>query len=620
MRTGERPLDDVLHDAIDIRRRLASEVAENDPQRSASAKTRQLRRLRSIIAPDVEIADAIIAAGLPLGGKPGKQLDEAFENLREALTKAHPGPGQESNRTFLDRIIATGLTPTVATDYERWKPLHWVLEVPDVIVDHGGFDAVIGNPPFLGGKKISPATGSNNREYLVNQVARSATGNADLVGYFLLRAVSLLRGTGTLGVIATNTIAQGDTREVGLDQLVRGGFTLTRGVQSAPWPAASANLEYAAVWGTCGPVAETAVREADGVPARRISTLLEPAGRVGGRPVQLTENQGIAFIGNYVLGMGFVLEPDEAQAWIAEDDRNREVLFPYLNGEDLNSRPDCSPSRWVIDFNDRIETEASQYHGPWEHIRTHVRPERLTKDADKYPRMVHEWWKFWNSRPGLRRAIADLDEVLVIARVSKTVMPVRVPTGQVASEACVVFATDSGADQAVLSSSLHQLWAVMYGSSMRADVRYTPSDVFETFPRPEPTPELESTGRTLDTQRREIMLRRDLGLTKLYNLVNDPEAVGDPDVDQMRELHVQVDQAVAAAYGWSDVELGHGFHMYRQVRRWTISPAVRVELMDRLLEENLRRAEQERKVSASAGRKGRSRPKTAPEGQEGLFE
>ena len=90
---------------------------------------------------------------------------------------------------------------------------------------------------------------------------------------------------------------------------------------------------------------------------------------------------------------------------------------------------------------------------------------------------------------------------------------------------------------------------------MRNDPRYTPSDVFETFPRPEPTERLAEIGRTLDTERREIMLRRDLGLTKLYNLVNDPDIAdsADADVARMREIHVELDQAVMDAYGWGDV-------------------------------------------------------------------
>ena len=88
------------------------------------------------------------------------------------------------------------------------------------------------------------------------------------------------------------------------------------------------------------------------------------------------------------------------------------------------------------------------------------------------------------------------------------------------------------------------------------------------------------------------MLRRDLGLTKLYNLVNDPDTRRrrDLDVARLRQIHVELDHAVMDAYGWGDVELDHGFHTYRQMTRWTVSPAARVEILDRLLEENHRRA------------------------------
>ena len=192
----------------------------------------------------------------------------------------------------------------------------------------------------------------------------------------------------------------------------------------------------------------------------------------------------------------------------------------------------------------------------------------------------------------MRKAIRDLDEVLVIALVSKTVMPMRVPTGQVFSHLLGVFATNSFSDQAVLSSSLHQLWAIKYGSTLETRLRYTPSDVFDTFPRPEPTDWLSRIGEALHVGRREIMERRDLGLTKLYNLVNDPDTLDsvDPDVSRLREIHVELDRAVVSAYGWGTVELDHGFHTYRQMQRWTVSPTARVEILDRLLEENHRRA------------------------------
>ncbi|SBT92810.1 hypothetical protein GA0115233_105131 [Streptomyces sp. DI166] len=585
-------IDGTLSKAARLRRQLATEVDDNDPQRSAATKRRQWRTYQGVVAQLSDVADGVIAAGLQLGGKPGKKLREAYENLRIAVDLAHPGEGETPNRAMLDGILKAGLTPTVETDYERWKPLHWILAVPDVM-ERGGFDAIIGNPPFLGGQKLTGTMGTNVRDWYVNTLAHGRKGSADLVAYFFLRAYKLLSQRGRLGLIATNSVAQGDTRQVGLDQLVAQGFTITRAVQSRSWPAASANLEYAAVWGSCGPVEDAVSRvvvesECD-IEVKRISTLLEPGGRVSGDPRWLAENAKIAFQGCTVLGMGFVLEPEQVTSWIEADPSNEDVIFRYLSGEDLNSRPDSSAPRWVIDFNNRSEQEAKAYELPYRRVLSEVKPERSRSNRKVYR---DYWWQFAEKRPAMREAIADLDEVLAIARVSKTVMPVRVPNGQVFHEKLVVFATADYVDQAVLSSSLHQMWAVKYGTTMRVDPTYTPSTVFETFPRPEPNESLAKVGRALDVSRREIMLRRGLGLTKLYNRVNDPDVSGsaDADVALLRQIHVDLDRAVMASYGWDDVPLDHGFHNYRQMQRWTVSPTARVEILDRLLEENHRRA------------------------------
>jgi hypothetical protein len=584
-------LEERISSAIRLRQGLTHVVEPNDPERDGAAMRRQTEQSRAEVAPLARIADGVVAAGLRLGGKPGTALDAAYEDLRLAVQMAWPEQGAGDD-TWLDRIIAEGLTPTVDTDEPRWRPLHWVLEVPDVMAgSRPGFDAIIGNPPFLGGKKVSGAIGSNAREWLVNQLADGAKGNADLVAYFFLRAQGLLKERGTIGLIATNTIAQGDTREVGLDRMVESGLTITQAIQSRSWPAKSANLEYAAVWGSVGPVADDVPRVCDDIEVARISPLLEPEGRVTGNPVRLGENVGVAFIGSNVNCVDeFCFTQSHADEWLVKEPRLKPYILPYLTGADVNSGSG-SATRWIADFTGTPGSPPDFARGFWESMKGVILPARLELLASK-PRLARDWWRYESAGTSMRRAIADLEEVLVIALVSKTVMPVRVQTGQVFSHALGVFATGSFGDQAVLSSALHQTWAIKFGSGMRNDPRYTPSDVFETFPRPAPTQDLERLGRVLDEERREIMLRRDLGLTKLYNLVNDPtlpDAV-DPDVARMRAIHRELDEVVVAAYGWGDVALDHGFHTYRQMTRWTVSPAARIELLDRLLEENHRRA------------------------------
>jgi hypothetical protein len=607
-------VDGICRKAVDLRQRLATEIAEDDPARTSAAKRRQLAQLRDVTTDLRSIADGVVAAGLAVGGKPGRALDDAYENLRIAVRAAYPDQGSRDG-SFLESLVNSGLTPSVPTDYERWHPLHWVLEAPDVFVGGTGFDAIVGNPPFYGGSKISGANGANVREWLANQVAHRS-GNADLVAYFVLRAADLIdRSNGTLGLIATNSLAQGDTREVALDQLVERGFEIRRSIQSRPWPATSVTLEFAALWGTWQKLPDLLPRFSDDAIVRRISAQLEPAGAVHGTPVRLRSNSGQSFNGCKVDGMGFILDGDEALAWIQADPRNGDVLRPFLNGEDLNSSPALHASRWVIDFDDRSVDSASTYREPFKRVEELVKPVRARNNRAA---RRERWWQYGENAPGLRRAIRDLDEVLAIALTSKSLMPVRVPTNQVFSHAVGVFATSSFAVQALLSSSLHQIWAIRYGSGMRNDPRYTPGDVYETFPHPTSPAGLDAHGRVLDHDRGEIMMRRELGLTKLYNLVNDPTITeaADSDIAKLRAIHAALDVVVMDAYGWSDVPLDHGFHTYRQMERWTVSPAARVEILDRLLEENHKRAAAE---GSRSGKKKGTASSESDDNQASLF-
>ncbi|MFJ2173834.1 type IIL restriction-modification enzyme MmeI [Streptomyces sp. NPDC087851] len=289
-----------------------------------------------------------------------------------------------------------------------------------------------------------------------------------------------------------------------------------------------------------------------------------------------------AFIGSYVLGKGFILAPEQANDLIQRDPRNKDVLFPYLNGEDLNSRPDCSASRWVINFHDWSEERARGYPEVFAIIERDVKPERL-KNANRQRREI--WWRFTRPTMDLYRAISNLDRVLVVALVSRTVMPARVPSRQVLSHKLGVFATAEDNDLALLSSSFHSIWAWRNSSTMKADLNYSPSDVYETFPQPVTTAEVRRNGETLDRLRFDVMIDRSVGLTKLYSMVHD-SAVKDSDIESLRENHRKIDQSVLESYNWQDVDLAHDFYPNRQGVRFTVTPSAQIEILDRLLELN----------------------------------
>jgi hypothetical protein len=211
-----------------------------------------------------------------------------------------------------------------------------------------------------------------------------------------------------------------------------------------------------------------------------------------------------------------------------------------------------------------------------------------------------------------------LSYVLAIALVSKIVLPVRVPAGQVFSHQTAVFATDDAADLALLSSAPHYWWAITHASTLETRIRYTPSDVFDTFARPVSTDRMRIVGEELDRDRRDFMLGRQLGLTQTYNLIHEP-AVADTEVAHLRALHAEIDEAVCAAYGWDDLLLDHSHYDTRQGVRWTVSPAARLELLDRLLELNHSRYAEEQAASTAAPVRRKRRGKSTAQPAEGTL-
>ena len=319
------------HAQIDTKNRLHAEAEAATGKVKALADVLIAFELRGLDGDAYESQHAIAA-------------DHAQAMLRK-IANQEQAKGRPLSRPELTAIISSFIPHP--SSFPR-RPLHWAVEFPEVFA-RGGFDGFVGNPPFMGGQKITGALGTDYRDYLVQQLAQGRRGSADLCAYFFLRAHALLRaGVGLLGLVATNTIAQGDTREVGLERLLRADTaTLVRAVPSRPWPGTAA-LEVAHVWLHKG--AWQGQRWLDDQPVHGISPFLAVPGEARGKPNRLAANADQSFQGSIVLGMGFVLSPGQAQSLIAKDARNREVLFPYLNGDDLNSRADQTPSRWIINF------------------------------------------------------------------------------------------------------------------------------------------------------------------------------------------------------------------------------------------------------------------------------
>lgn len=565
---------------------------------SAEHKARLLFESQQLTQRLSILADALSGASLSGG------TEDEYGKVSAGFGLANSGEGSDTAMAQFEEDAKFSLTDERG---QLRRPAHFPLLFPEVFTaPRTGFDAVVGNPPFLGGKKLTGAYGVPYREHLVRAVGHGVRGSADLIAYMFLTAAALCdQNRGIFGLIATNTIAQGDTRAVGLDQIAVDGFDIFAAVKSEKWPTKGANLDYSIVWATHRARGANVGATIDGVPAHGITSNLDPVSRVVGNPHRLISNTDLAFQGSNVLGLGFTMPETTAQELIERNIRNSEVLFPYVNGGDLNTRPDSSGSRWIINFFDWPEDRARDFPDCFEIVEEKVKPERQRVDPSgnfvlRKP-LPQRFWHYADKRPALYSAIRNLSHVLAITQASNVVLPLRVPRGSVFDQKLIIFPSDDFGDLALLSSAPHYWWTIKYTSTLGAGINYSPNLVSLTFPRPHCTDRMRTEGKSLDRGRREFMLGRQLGLTKTYNLVHDP-AIGDIEVARLRRMHVAIDEAVVAAYGWDDLPLNHDHHETRQGVRWTVSPAASLELLDRLLELNHNRyaAEQASATGPSA--------------------
>jgi hypothetical protein len=592
-------------ESVEIRKRLRAVPIRDirDVETMARLDSEARKKLEAVEL----VADAMIGEVLRANGN-ARLVESVLDVL--AMRAGQYLNGDER----MESDIAYGVKESLSVDLPDGKPprkpFHWPLEFPEVFVGgKGGFDAIVGNPPFLGGQRITGVAGTAYRDWLVAHIAEGRRGSADLVAYFFLRSWSLLREGGGFGLLAVNTIAEGDTRQVGLEAMVRAGAVIHAAYPNEPWPGKAAVVTsrvhvHKGDW--------RGARSLLGTPVPFISAFLSD--REEWSPKRLKANEGIAFQGSIVLGMGFVLTHDEARQMLDANPRNAEVIYPYLNGEDLNTDPEQRPSRWVINFWDWPERRAKEYELPYAWIKEHVYPERLMKSKQSsYKNIMSKWWCHLAPRPEMYHAIGcgdtfcqypqswkvdgRLSRVLTVARVSKTLAFAFSDPATIFADQLVVFAFESSSYFALVQSNVHAVFAWQHSSKLKTDLRYSPSDAFETFPLPPVNDLLSDVGERLHQERIQVMRTDRIGLTKLYNRFHSP-ADHDPRIEELRALQREIDLAVARAYGWDDLDLEHGFHQVPYLPendriRFTVSEKARVEVLRRLSELNRQRYENE---------------------------
>ena len=583
---------------------------------------------------EVRLAGDAVIASFFAGDKP-KARKSVLAEIEHAIGKFPP-----------DWDVAKRLRAALLNERPSIRPFHWELEFPEVFARQGGgFDAIVGNPPFAGKNTI---IAGNSKNYLpwLQTLHSGAHGNADLVAHFFRRAFGLLRQGGVFGLIATNTIGQGDTRASGLTKIIADGGAISRATRRLKWPGEAAVVVSVVhiVKGDVGsPVLDTRS-------VRRISAYLVE-GDLDTSPVALAANSGKAFVGSYVLGVGFTFDDaaaekgeaerlDTMRALIAKDPRNAERIFPFIGGEEVNTDPEHRYHRFVIDFFDRPlkrdpalrswfkmddseiarcrvegvvpgdypDEVAEDWPDLTEIIRRRVKPER---DKQKRPALKTRWWQYAEKRPGLYRTITPLRSVFVNSSKAAPQYAIGLlPNGLVYSQNLNVFALEGFAPFAGLQTTAHEIWARFVGTTMKDDLTYTIEDCFRTFPFPadfETDPALEAAGEAYHAFRAQLMIARNEGLTKTYNRFHARGENG-ADIARLRSLHHEMDVAVLRAYGWNDLADRAAPEFIEQEADEGKAPKTRLdwpaefkdEVLARLLALNAERAATERAAGLTA--------------------
>jgi N-6 DNA Methylase len=503
-------------------------------------------------------------------------------------------------------------------------PFHWMLEFPEVFyaerrdpldggrVNGAAFiDGFVGNPPFMGSRQVAAAYGEGYATWL-SLFAPEAHGNADYCAYFFRQSFLLLGESGTLGLVATNSIAESWTRSASLQYISQHSGSIYAATTSLDWTG-DASVTVSVVHAARGVVLRLAL-----VPVlnhrnvKHINSRLL-AGVERGDPKPLSTNVGSAFAGNKILGQGFLLGRDEAELLLRRDAKNHTIIREYITGEDVNSSPIGTSERFVINFGNRDLDGAMEWPDLLRICETRVRPER--ERAGHHPLANHGrkyWWQFGSRVEELYARLNEEQRCVAVSRITKHLCFTFQPSNRVFSEKVIVVPFGTATLFATLQSRVHAVWAWLLSATLREDLSYSLSNAFDTFPFPQVDlrtvlRSVEEVGEALYAKRSRFMVETQQGLTKTYNALKDP-AQSDRRVLEIRELHEATDRVVLDAYGWNDVAVPPYCTVTEKDK--AMLQVFEQQVINRLFNLNVQRAAGEGAGAAVAKRRSKKAAKT----------
>lgn len=528
---GQDRIEEAVELSLKVRRGVLAAADDSN-----AAQERALARADSALD-EVRLMGDLVVAAFFAGSKPKERELRRKESLGR-VTDVLQSEGRLTHEEADSRWL----------DLKQISPFHWEIEFPEVFGrEKPGFDAIVGNPPFLGGSKLSSANGVGYMSWLANKFPRSH-GKSDLVAYFFREAFEILGPNGCCGLVSTNSIRQGDTRQTALTYLRSSGCTIYSCVHRLPWPGEAA-VVVSVVHFSNGVNNPSFLINGKSVP--EITAYLFHFGPDESAKV-LAENVRLVHSGVNVNGKGFVISSAERD-YLLKQGSSEYRIKPYLGAKEMNESPTSTYSRFIAWFEDCESEDCVKEDAPiYQRLYSTVRKQRASSSEK---RLREKWWLYSRPAHSLYVASKGMKRIVASGRAGSHFRFAFQDTGIVFSDSLTLFTIESWAGIGILQSRIHETWALFFSSSLKDDPRYIPEDCFHTFPFPPnwaSNTHIEVCSKAYIEFRSKIMVEMELGLTQVYNRFHD-ELCREPRIKKLRELHEAMDQSIMMAYGWHDL-------------------------------------------------------------------
>jgi hypothetical protein len=606
-------IERAVREAIELRQRLRQMPIRDI--RDVEAMARLDADARQKLEVPERIADAFIGEALSSGGNAGT-LSSAIGTL--AIQAGQAVDGKRDALESMIRRAHDALSADLPPERSRRLPFHWPLEFPEVFARlPSGFDALVGNPPFLGNRLWKSAMG-DKLQWQCQMVLGTSPGKIDLCVVFHRRAVDLLRTDGCYGLLATSNIAEGSAIEVGLGVVVQNGV-IHFAKKGMPWPGTAA-VVVAIVGFIKGEwLAEC---DADGRKCARIGPRLEPEASDVWAPQTLPDAL-FAFEGvNNSKGLAFVVTPDSP--WF-ERLRNEpdSLLRPYITGDDITSSALNRINRWALDIGDRgLDEIARRWPIAHRFILEEVQPTRTVAALKSYKGLIDRWWQFWNHRVDLMRRIRQRETFIGYSKNTKYPVGMLAPSDWLYTNKVLLIGMERDDLYAISLSTGFRAWLERFsGGNLGETLSLSISESVAKYPVPSgevPQAAINAAKRFNDLAV-AFSAENECGLTDVMNAIHSP-SVEDTTIVELRQLLADIDTEVVSAYGWDDLEINYDFRELgggsgNDLWRWSLSQEANADLIERLTLLNRERFEAAASSSgastATKSKRGR-RPKAAP--------